>query len=251
MNTDNSFLQPVFSVITVTYNAAQTVEKTIKSVLEQTYERLEYIVVDGASKDGTQEIVRKYSPRISTFVSEPDNGLYDAMNKGMALAKGDYLCFLNAGDSFRTPDTLQQMLESLSHPDKLPDILYGETAVVDPEGNFLYKRRLSAPEVLTWKSFKQGMLVSHQAFFAKRSIAEAYDLKYRYSADVDWCIRLMKKSNCIHNTHLMLINYLNEGMTTQHRLASLKERFRIMCRHYGWFSTVLHHLWFVLRLAIK
>ena len=116
---------------------------------------------------------------------------------------------------------------------------------------FLYMRRLSAPATLTWKSFKQGMLVCHQAFFARRDLVEPYDLRYRFSADFDWCIRIMKKADVLHNTHLTLIDYLNEGMTTRNHKASLKERFRIMSRHYGWASTVTHHLWFVLRLLYK
>lgn len=112
-------------------------------------------------------------------------------------------------------------------------------------------RRLSAPETLAWKSFKQGMLVCHQAFFAKRSLVEPYNLKYRFSADFDWCIRIMKKAQRLHNTHLTIIDYLEEGMTTQNRKASLKERFRIMAQHYGLISTVAHHAWFVLRAVLK
>lgn len=133
----------------------------------------------------------------------------------------------------------------------LPGVLYGETEIVDSQGHFLYMRRLSAPATLTWKSFKQGMLVCHQAFFARRDLVEPYDLRYRFSADFDWCIRIMKKADVLHNTHLTLIDYLNEGMTTRNHKASLKERFRIMSRHYGWASTVTHHLWFVLRLLYK
>ena len=124
---------------------------------------------------------------------------------------------------------------------------------MDSEGHFLYKRRLSAPETLHWKSFKKGMLVCHQAFFARRELAleEPYDLHYRFSADFDWCIRIMKKAKVLHNTHLTLIDYLSEGMTTRNHKASLKERFRIMVKHYGLVSTVLHHAWFVVRLAYK
>lgn len=241
---------PKFSIITVTYNAAKVLEDTIQSVMAQTYHHVEYIIVDGASKDGTLAIIDKYRERIQTVVSEPDKGLYDAMNKAIALASGDYLCFLNAGDCFHEDDTLQQMVDSING-NELPDVVYGETAIVDADRHFLHFRRLSAPDTLTWKSFKQGMLVCHQAFFAKRSLVEPYDLSYRYSADFDWCIRVMKKSRNLHNTHLTLIDYLDEGMTTQNRKASLKERFRIMVKHYGLFSTVAHHAWFVLRLVVK
>ena len=243
-------LTPKFSVITVTYNAAAVLEDTIQSVITQTYHHVEYIIVDGGSTDGTLDIVAQYRDRIATVVSEPDKGLYDAMNKGMRLATGDYLCFLNAGDSFHEDDTLQSIAHSLTGS-ALPDVIYGQTELVDSEGHFVRMRRLSAPEHLNWKSFRQGMLVCHQAFFAKRALAEPYDLRYRFSADFDWCIRVMKRAHTLHNTRLTLIDYLEEGMTTRNRRASLRERFRIMVKHYGWVSTVLHHAWFVVRAVIK
>lgn len=241
---------PKFSIITVTYNAEKVLEDTIQSIVTQTYKNVEYILVDGGSTDGTLDIINKYRAHIHTVVSEPDKGLYDAMNKGIRLATGDYLCFLNAGDGLHEDDTLQLMVHSISGT-ALPDVLYGETDIVDAEGHFVCKRRLAAPERLTWKSFKKGMLVCHQAFFARRDLVEPYDLSYRFSADFDWCIRIMKKAKVLHNTHLTLIDYLNEGMTTRNHKASLKERFRIMAKHYGWVSTVIHHAWFVLRLLYK
>lgn len=246
----NNHPTPKFSVITVCYNAEATIEDTIQSVISQTYHHVEYIIVDGASKDRTMDIVNRYREHIAIVVSERDKGLYDAMNKGIGLATGDYLCFLNAGDSFHEDDTLQQMVHSI-HTPQLPDVLYGETELVDHEGHFLRMRRLSAPEVLTWKSFRQGMLVCHQAFFPRRDLVMPYDLRYRFSADFDWCIKIMKKSKVLHNTHLTLIDYLAEGMTTRNHKASLKERFSIMTRHYGWTSTLAFHLWFVLRLLLK
>ncbi len=242
--------KPLFSIITICYNAEATLEKTIQSVLAQTYPNVEYIIVDGASKDNTLAIINRYRPQLSKVVSEPDKGLYDAMNKGIGLATGDYLCFLNAGDTFFSANTLQEMVDTLP-ADKCPDVIYGETALVDAEGQFVRMRRLQAPEVLTWRSFRQGMLVCHQAFFARRELVPLYDLQYRFSADFDWCIRIMKQSRLLHNTHLTLVNYLDEGLTTRNQKASLKERFRIMAKHYGLFSTLLHHLWFVFRAIIK
>lgn len=236
------------SVITVTYNAQQTLERTLKSVREQSYPHIEHVVVDGKSTDGTVELIRKYNNEKLTWISEPDKGLYDAMNKAAAMASGDYLCFLNAGDTFFSPETVEKMMQSF---DGDPDILYGETAIVDDAGKFLHMRRLSAPETLSWKSFKLGMLVCHQAFIVKRSLFEPYDLQYRFSSDFDWAVRMMKKSKSIHNTHLTLINYLNEGMTTANRKASLKERYRIMTKYYGGISTFLYHIWFALRAVIK
>ena len=243
---------PKFSIITVTYNAGKVLEDTIQSVVFQTYRNVEYIIVDGGSTDNTLDVVHKYQERICKVISEPDKGLYDAMNKGIRMATGDYLCFLNAGDELHENETLQKIVFTLKGKE-LPDVIYGETAIVDEEGHFLHMRRLSTPEHLHWKSFKEGMLVCHQAFFARRELALAnpYDLRYRFSADFDWCIRIMKQSKNLHNTHLTLIDYLNEGMTTQNHKASLNERFRIMTKHYGWISTILHHGWFVIRLFYK
>ncbi|WP_286031340.1 glycosyltransferase family 2 protein [Phocaeicola coprophilus] len=246
----HNHVHPKFSIITVTYNAGAVLEDTIQSVITQTYRNVEYLIVDGGSKDHTLDIINRYREHIHTLVSEPDKGLYDAMNKGIRLATGDYLCFLNAGDELHEDDTLQLMVHSITGTE-LPDVLYGETAIVDEEGHFLRMRRLSAPEDLNWKSFKDGMLVCHQAFFPRRELAEPYDLRYRFSADFDWCIRIMKKSHTLHNTHLTLIDYLNEGMTTRNHRASLHERFRIMCRHYGYLSTLARHAWFALRLLLK
>lgn len=247
----HSHITPLFSIITVTYHAESVLEETILSVVSQTYHNIEYIIVDGASKDRTLSIVNKYRDKIQAVVSEPDKGLYDAMNKGLKMAKGEYVCFLNAGDTFHEDDTLQLIVHQLNKSNVLPDVIYGETALVDAQRHFVRMRRLQTPDTLNWKSFRQGMLVCHQAFIAKRALAETYDLNYRFSADFDWCIRVMKKASLLHNTRLTLIDYLDEGMTTKNRKASLKERFRIMAKHYGYISTVLHHVWFVLRLLLK
>lgn len=244
-------LIPKLSVITVTYNAEKTLERTLKSVREQTYLHIEHIVVDGKSKDNTLALIRRYQNSGLKWISEPDNGLYDAMNKGADMASGDYLCFLNAGDTFFASDTVEKWMRQIVAQNKLPDIVYGETSIVDDSGTFLHMRRLRAPERLTWKSFRQGMLVCHQAFIVKRAIFVSYDLAYRFSSDFDWCVRLMKTAGTIYNTRLTLINYLHEGITTANRKASLKERYRIMAKHYGQVSTFLHHIWFAVRAVIK
>ncbi len=238
------------TVITVTYNAEQTLERTLKSVREQTYPAIQHLIVDGKSTDGTVDLIRRHEHDKMAWISEPDEGLYHAMNKAIGMAAGDYLCFLNAGDTFYAPDTVEKMMSSFMEGQP-PDILYGETAIVDGDGRFLHMRRLKAPERLTWRSFKQGMLVCHQAFIVKRELVEPYDLSYRFSSDFDWAIRMMKKGRSILNTRFILINYLNEGLTTTHRKASLKERYRIMVKHYGHISTLLHHAWFVVRAILK
>ena len=240
----------LFTVITVTYNAEHTLRRTLKSVQEQTYLNIEHIIVDGNSTDATVELIKQHARENTRWISEKDSGIYDAMNKASAMANGQYICYLNAGDAFYEKETVEKLV-STAKKHQHPDILYGETVIVDNKGRFLHNRRLKAPKRLHWQSFKQGMLVCHQAFIISRSLFEPYDLTYRFSSDVDWCIRLMKKSRSIVNTHEVLIKYLNEGITTTNRKASLKERYRIMTKHYGSLSTILHHAWFVVRAIVR
>lgn len=245
------------SIITVTYNAASVLKRTLDSVKAQSWQQIEHLIIDGASKDETISMAETYKaqcPYEVVILSEPDKGLYDAMNKGLRLATGDYLVFLNAGDTLHAADTLETIVRSAQ---PLPGVLYGDTAITDEQGNFLHLRRLRPPKKLTWKSFRQGMLVCHQAFYALTDIAKnlPYDPRYHYSADVDWCIRVMKEAQKrqlpLVNTQAILADYQEEGQTTIHHRDSLKERFDVMRRHYGLFSTVIMHVWFVFRQLIK
>lgn len=238
---------PTFSIITITYNASHWIEQTILNVLSQSYPNIEYIVIDGGSTDGTVDIIKQYESGIAYWVSEPDQGIYDAMNKGIQKATGDYVWFINAGDSLFTSDIVQRVAALAQKRKRLPDILYGETNIVDEDGESLGLRRLRAPRKLSWKSFRMGMLVCHQSFVLKRSLAPLYDLQYRYSADFDWCIRGMKQAKSICNTNLTLANFLDGGISTTQRKASLRERYAIMCKYYGTFVTILLHGWFAVR----
>lgn len=254
-----------FTVVTCTYNAGRTVKTTLDSVMGQTWRNVEHIIMDGASADGTVAMAESYKAESDAMdcghevvvVSEPDNGLYDAMNKALGRATGDYVVFMNAGDSYPSPHTLGDIAASVGTVGELPAVLYGDTDLVDKEGRFVAHRRLTPPRRLTWKSFRHGMLVCHQAFYARADIARAvpYDLQYRFSADVDWCIRIMKRAArerlALRNVNMVLVNYLAEGMTTENHRASLKERFRVMCVHYGTLHTVAMHLWFAVRALLR
>lgn len=244
------------TIITVTYNAAFVLQRTFDSVCTQTYQDIEHLIIDGASKDETVQMAESYKAQVPYKVvirSEPDQGLYDAMNKGLHKATGDYLIFLNAGDALHANDTLETVSQLSSNS---PAVIYGDTSIVDSEGRFLHLRRLRPPKQLTWKSFKQGMLVCHQAFYVRTDIAqqEDYDLLYRHSADVDWCIRVMKRAEQQHlplvNTNAILADFMEGGNTTQNHRASLKERYQVMCHHYGTIQTILLHLWFLARTLL-
>ena len=256
--------------VTITYNAAKVLQRTLDSVLSQDYPNIVHLIIDGASTDDTLKLVDDYIARSNAaqnghriqVTSEPDKGIYDAMNKGLRSLDGDYVCYLNAGDFLPSPDTVSRIITSLSSHlstsnSPLPAVLYGDTDIVDGEGRFLHHRRLAPPENLTWRSFKQGMLVCHQAFYARTdfAIATPYDMQYRYSADVDWCIRVMKaaeKENVpLLNLNMVVANYTEEGQTTLHHRESLWERYRVMEHHYGRVQTFLLHCWFAIRALLK
>lgn len=240
---------PLISIVTVTYNAANEIIPTMKSVGEQTEKDFEHIIIDGASKDNTLEIVRKYASPSLRILSEPDKGLYDAMNKGLKIAKGKYLLFLNAGDAFHSKDILKKYADEAR---KNQNIIYADTVIVDKDRKVLGPRHLSAPEVLTYDSFAKGMLVCHQAFMVRREIAPSYDLRYPYCADYFWTLGCLMNSNDKKNVNLntVAIDYLSDGISDKHKWASLKDRFKVMVNGYGWPKTILNHIGFVFR-AIK
>jgi glycosyltransferase involved in cell wall biosynthesis len=229
--------QPKLSVITIVYNNVADIERTMLSVLNQTYPNIEYIIIDGLSTDGTLDVVKKYSNRISKLVSEKDEGIYDAMNKGLTLATGDYVLFMNSGDQIYANDTVAKVFATAENA----DIYYGETEMIDANGNSLGQRRHKAPEQFTWRSFKYGMSVSHQAIYIKRSIIEPYDRSYQLSADIDWILHAAKKATVIVNTHQYVAKYLVGGMSKKRHRQSLKERFDIMKHHYGLIPTIFNH----------
>jgi len=229
--------QPILSVITIVYNNVNDIERTMLSVLGQTYPNIEYILIDGLSNDGTLEVIKPYGKRITKLISEKDEGIYDAMNKGLEMATGDYVIFMNSGDEFYDAGTVAAVFATA--PDA--DIYYGETEMIDSKGQSLGQRRHKAPEQFSWRSFKFGMSVSHQAIYIKRELIEPYDHRYQLSADIDWIIRAAKKAKKIVNVHRYVAKYLVGGMSKTKHSQSLMERFDIMKRHYGLVPTILNH----------
>lgn len=238
---------PLISIITITYNAESEIRPTLESLNRQTFRNFEHLVIDGASSDNTLSIVKEMSPD-SIVISEPDKGLYDAMNKGLRAAKGEYVLFLNAGDSLHSPDILRRYADRRG-----ANIIYGDTIIVDSERNFIKPRHLSAPKKLTFKSFSKGMLVCHQAFMVRRSITPEYDLQYRFSADYEWTLKCLRSSDPTHNANIeaIAIDYLSDGLTDKNHKASLKERYKIMCRYYGTLPTILRHIGFAVRNILR
>jgi len=266
------------SIVTVTYNPGELLEPTMRSVAEQVDVQIDYVVVDGASKDGTVDRLRSFGKRIEEieadggqdernqltyrWVSEPDRGLYDAMNKGLVMAQGDYVLFLNAGDTLAHP----RVLADLWSERKGAAVYYGQAMVVESMGGReLGLRKPLPPQHLNWRSLRFGMVVSHQAFVIKRERALPYDLQYRICADIDWMIRCLRalgpgalgpevvssKALGVHFADRVLVHFLDGGLSSQRRKAAWKERFLIMSRHYGPLNNLLNHGWIVLRYVLR
>lgn len=239
--------RPLVSIITVVYNGEAFLEKTMQSVLSQTYDNIEYIVVDGNSTDGTLAIIQQYEDQVDYWRSEPDTGLYDAMNKGIRLATGDYLWFMNAGDEIESTTILEQMMSQTNYA----DVIYGEANLIDPQGKILGTRTelttRKLPVQLSWVDMGKGMVVCHQAMLVKRDMAPAYDLEYYCSADIDWTTKVLKRAATVLNMNKVVCRYMTEGISERKRKKCWQERFKITLKHFGFFGAVYYSFYILLR----
>ncbi len=238
---------PTVTIITICYNAEEFIERTMKSVEAQTYPNIEYLIIDGVSKDNTLEIVQQYRHIVSKVVSEPDKSLYDAMNKGIRHATGDYIWFMNAGDRIATPQVLENAIKGSNNA----DFIYGKTLRVTEDGKEhpWHKAHPSAND-LTWKSFRNGLIVCHQSMIVRRSIAPEYDLSWKHVADLDWILRVMKQVNTVHDTEEYMSLFLEGGYSNKTKRASLMERFKVLTTHFGIGETIIEHVSIVFRRLV-
>jgi glycosyltransferase involved in cell wall biosynthesis len=241
--------QPLISVITVVYNGESVILPTLQSVLSQSLREMEYIIIDGASKDKTLEIIDPYRSQITHLTSEPDKGLYDAMNKGLKLATGRFVLFMNAGDRFYSPLTLEEMFANEAA--RKADVVYGETMMVNEAGEELGLRSerlpLRLPEHLAYRSMQRGMVVCHQSFAVRRELAGTYDTSWKYCADVDWVIRCLKTTSNIYRYPGIVCRFLEGGLSRKKLKGSLKERYQVLKKHFGFWPNLFNHGLIVLR----
>ncbi|MDY4789512.1 MAG: glycosyltransferase family 2 protein [Bacteroidales bacterium] len=237
-------INPKISIITVTFNAEKVLERTLRSIKKQDYNNIESIIIDGESTDGTLKIVEKYSDVVTKWISEKDNGLYDAMNKGLSMATGDYVWFLNAGDTICKSDVLNYFFSKESF---MRDVYYGETVIVDENGKQIGDRRLKTKNNLTWKDFRMGMLVCHQSVLVKREIAPEYNLKFKIAADYEWVLESFKRAKYILGTKYKITCYLEGGLSRKNILKANKERFLIMKKYYGLIPTIWFNFLMIFR----
>jgi len=237
-------LNPKITIITVTFNAEKTVEKTILSVINQTYENIEYIIVDALSKDNTIKIIEKYRDKISIFISEKDNGIYDAMNKGIKVSTGDYLYFLNAGDEIYSLNTIEKIFDDFTDC----DVYYGKTALININGTL--RRITNIPKNLNAKSFLTGMPVSHQSIIIKKTLTDLFDLSYKFVSDHNFIIASLKRASKVYNTNLIISNYQLGGFSDNNFIGCWQDKFKIVKKQFGIAALLLNYMVF-LREYIK
>lgn len=175
-------MKPLISVVTVCFNAVKDIEKTILSVINQTYENIEYIIIDGGSTDGTVDVIKKYADRITYWMSEPDKGIYDAMNKGIKVATGEWINFMNAGDCFYNNNVVSAVFCAGGLPDKIEaDIVYGYQIHTFPFGKYVRKK-------LPFEVFRQGMPIGHPSSFVRTELMKSnmFDLRFKIAADYNF-----------------------------------------------------------------
>ncbi len=249
----------MISIITVTYNAGPFLERTIKSLIAQQNMQLgtdyEYLIIDGASTDATLTLIQQYEKHLSGWESAPDRGLYDAMNKGLRRATGEYVWFMNAGDELYDPHTLTRLLAAMRDPHTgRADVYYGDALFVRNDGSAVGLRSRVTPHrlpgTLHWQDMALGMRVSHQAFVARRRLAPYY-VPDNLSADLDWEIRCLKAAQRTCCLPFVLCRYLVGGLSKQRHARSLFDRFRVLVWHFGLWPTVLNHLRIIARRLVR
>ena len=227
-----SFLK--VSLITISYNSVATIQKCIDSVAKQTYDAVEYIIIDGNSVDGTQAIILKNKSHIHYFKSEPDAGIYDAMNKGLRIATGDIIGLLNADDYFSDENVVTEVMQSFSQHD--PDILYGDLDYVDHSGKVIRKWRSGnyAREKFNW-----GWMPPHPTFYAKRSLFEElgeYSMNYGTAADYELMLRFMYlNQRKVFYLNKVIVKMRTGGQSNQNfrnRVNAWKHDFNAMVCHH-------------------
>lgn len=229
------------SIITVCFNSAETIEDTILSVLAQSYPDIEYIVVDGASKDNTLEIISRYAERISTVVSERDKGIYDAMNKGMTLASGDYVGILNSDDVFADTGVINRLVAHLQANPQL-DATFADLVFVERDNLEKITRRYTSSWFSPWM-VRFGLMLPHPTFYAKRGLFQAhgdYKLSYRVAADFELMTRFLRAGITISRHDSIMVKMRQGGISTTGFWWRVHQNMEIVraCRENGVYTNI-------------
>jgi len=214
--------EPLITIITVVYNGEKYLEQTIQSVINQTYDNVEYIIIDGGSTDGTLDIIRKYEDKIDYWVSEKDAGIYDAMNKGIAVATGEWINFMNAGDSLVNENSLKIFSKYF---DSTFALIYSDILIKNQITSEFTEHK--QPIFRTW--YGNYKMLCHQSILFNKKILIKFNIKYKISADFDLLLSLFKRKK-LFSIHIQkpLISYLDGGCSGNDVLSSIQERMSII-----------------------
>lgn len=230
-------IEPLVSIITPTYNCRADLELTLASVRAQSCSEHELIVIDGGSTDGTKRVIEQNEDTVFDWVSEPDSGIYDAMNKGIGLAHGRYLQFLNAGDLYFADDTLRQVCEILRRDS--PDALFGRFHVTDLEYNVIFDLE---PRRFTLENLRYygTATVNHQAMFVRHSIVPPYSLRYQLKGELNWYLDMIDRNpnlDCAY-TKFPLVKYRVGGAGSLSYKRNMYEWMCVVQRRFGFLQNI-------------
>ncbi|QKS82229.1 glycosyltransferase family 2 protein [Pseudomonas bijieensis] len=230
------------SIITVCYNGVDTIRDTIESVLAQQYKNIEYIIVDGASKDGTLDVISEYDGRIAKVISEPDKGIYDAMNKGVRAATGDYVGILNSDDFFAGDHVIQDLVTHLQN-NPGADATYADLVFVQRKQTEVVIRKYSSAGFSPWK-IRFGFMIPHPTFYARRELFQRfgdYKLGYRVSADFELMARFFPKNVRMVRHDAVMVKMRDGGISTTGFWWRIHQNLEIVraCRENGIYTNIL------------
>lgn len=224
--------QPLISIITVTYNASAYLEAAILSVRNQTYRRIEYIIIDGASTDDTCKIIQRYEKDIAFWISEPDKGLYDAMNKGVSVAKGEYILFLGADDCLYAPETIEELVRQMNPQS---DLVYGDFVAI-----YRTFEKIKPAQPLT--NLAKQMCFSHQALLTRTEVQRKhpFDLQYKIAADFDFIYKCFQEGYVFQHVPIFVARFNASGISAKKVVLGYQEVYRIVQKyplpmHLHWF----------------
>ena len=242
--------QVLFSIITVVYNTKEDLKKTTESIQNQTFKNFEHVIIDGDSNDDTLEYIKSLEYNNVTYISEKDNGIYDAMNKGINLASGEYLLFLNAADTFTSDDVLKNITQGIEKEN--PKIIYGGANVCSEDGKFLSNLKSL---ILNKKNLNRyaTRVVCHQSIFVHKSVVKPYSDEYRLKGELNWYYDLIENTseNEIIKLDDMVCNYHLGGTGDKNFWENYVERVRVTKEHNSLFRFLLAVPFFVIPLIFR
>lgn len=245
----NPNINPIISIITVVYNGEETIKSTIESIIEQKNEDIEYIVINGNSSDKTGKILQDLSEHIDICITEKDNGIYDAMNKGLDLASGKFIWFINSGDQIGDNKIIKDLISTITDRTQY---IYSGVKLINKQGETI--KTVHAPNKITTKLISKGMCISHQSFIIKKTLTNHYDLTYKLIADQKWIMQCISKST-VPGEHFPrpLSKYLLGGLSDQNQTKCVVEKIKMIKKDYPEYfkSNIFGYIYELCKIKLK